>query len=281
MSKPFICLQTDFGIHWGTVSCMHGVIAAIDPELRVNDICHQLPPFKPWYASYCLKYTAPNWPAGTVFVSVVDPGVGTARRASVAKTGLGHYIVTPDNGTLTHIKAFHGIEAVRQIDEKVNRRPGSEKVETFHGRDIFAWTAGRLASGLISFEGVGPAYPVEEIITFPLEKALVQNGLVEGMVDTASDHFGSVNSNVTIEDFERAGFRLGDRVALRITHKGKTVFDEKVLYHQSFGFVGIGEPVLYNGSSGFIILALNQENFVKKYAVGEGSDWRVSYAKDA
>jgi S-adenosylmethionine hydrolase len=256
---------------------MHGSIASIDPELRVNDICHQLPPFKPWYASYCLKYTAPNWSAGTIFVSVVDPGVGTARKASVAKTGLGHYIVTPDNGTLTHIKAFHGIEAVREIDGKLNRRPGSEKVETFHGRDIFAYTAGRLASGIIDFDGVGPAYPIEDIITFPLEKARVQSGHIEGMVDVASDHFGSVNSNVTIEDFEAAGFRRGDRVAVRIVHGGETVFDEKVLYHQSFGFVGIGNPVLYNGSSGYIILALNRENFVEKYAIEEGADWRLTF----
>ncbi|MDR1893169.1 MAG: SAM-dependent chlorinase/fluorinase, partial [Spirochaetales bacterium] len=165
MKKPFICLQSDFGLYWGSVSSMHGVIASIDPELQVRDISHLLPLYQPWAASFCLNYTMPCWPEGTIFVSVVDPGVGASRRGCAAKTAAGQYIITPDNGTLTHVKAGVGITEVRELDEK-NRRPGTERYETFHGRDIFAYAAGRLGAGIAGFESLGPAYPVEEIKTF-------------------------------------------------------------------------------------------------------------------
>jgi S-adenosylmethionine hydrolase len=275
IDKPFICLQTDFGIHWGAVSSMHGVIASIDPELRVNDISHLLPKFEPWAASYCLQYTIPNWPAGTIFVSVVDPGVGTRRRAALAKTGLGHYIITPDNGTLTHVKAVHGIEEVREIDEGFNRRPGSEKFYTFHGRDLFAYTAGRLAAGIITGEQVGPLYPVEEIVSFPLEAPAVSPGRIEGIIDNADHHFGSVSFNIDIETFERAGFKLGETLLARIMNKQKSIFSEPVLYHRSFGYVSFGEPILYNGSTGYISLGINQGNFTERYGIGSGNEWKI------
>ena len=99
--KPAIVMQSDFGIDSGLVACMHGICKMIDPQLETYDITHQIPAFQIREASYCLQYTVPCWPSGTVFVSVVDPGVGTSRRASVAKLKNGSYVVTPDNGTLT------------------------------------------------------------------------------------------------------------------------------------------------------------------------------------
>ena len=133
---------------------MHGVCKQVDPELEICDATHNLPQYNTTAAGYSLQYMLPYWPKGTVFVSVVDPGVGTDRKACVAKTSNGYYIVTPDNGALTYIKEMYGIEEVREIDEKVNRYPGSEGVEVFHGRDIFAYCAAKLAAGVITFEEV-------------------------------------------------------------------------------------------------------------------------------
>jgi S-adenosylmethionine hydrolase len=275
MIKPFICLQSDFGLYWGAVSSMHGVIASIDPSLQVRDISHLLPMYQPWAASFCLNYTMPCWPEGTVFVSVVDPGVGTSRRACAAKTAGGQYVITPDNGTLTHVKAFPGIAEVREIDEKLNRRPGTGRCNTFHGRDIFAYTAGRLAAGIIGFEEIGPAYPVEDTVAFPLVPPEIGRGYASGHIAMADHHFGGATTSIPVEDFEKTGIVHGDRPLVTIGHEGKEVFRERVLYHRSFGFAGRGEPILYNGSTGCMIIGLNQAAFTEKYAVEAGLDWKV------
>jgi S-adenosylmethionine hydrolase len=255
---------------------MHGVIASVDPALQVRDISHLLPLYKPWAASFCLHYTMPCWPPGTIFVSVVDPGVGTARRSCVAKTAGGHFIVTPDNGTLTHAAASPGIVEAREIDEAVNRRPDTGRYNTFHGRDIFAYTAGRLASGIIDFEGVGPAYPVEEITRFPLVPPDIAPGRASGHITMADRHFGGVTTNISLEDFEKTGIVHGERPLVTITHKDKTLFGERVLYHRSFGFVGLGEPILYNGSTGYLIIALNQGHFTDTYGIDAGVDYKIN-----
>ncbi len=128
-----IVLQSDFGLSTGYVASMYGVIRSIDKEIAVYDLNHEIRPFDMKQASQMLAATVKYWPADTVFVSVVDPGVGTARIPCVAELKSGQYIVTPDNGTLTDVAGQ--IEAVRKIDEKYNRRPGSEGESTFHGRD--------------------------------------------------------------------------------------------------------------------------------------------------
>ena len=146
-----VVIQTDFGLADGAVSAMYGVAFNVDPELGVYNLTHEIPQYNIWEASYRLYQTVQYWPKETVFVSVVDPGVGTKRLSVVVKTADGHYIVTPDNGTLTHINESIGIVAVRQIDERVNRLPNSGESYTFHGRDVYVYTAARLAAGVISF----------------------------------------------------------------------------------------------------------------------------------
>ena len=159
-----LVLQSDFGLSDGAVAAMEGVALSVDPSLRLYSLTHEIPPFDTYEASYRLLQAVPYWPEGSVFVSVVDPGVGTSRRASVALLKNGSYVVSPDNGSLTLLLENPGIEAVRVIDETVNRLKGTEKVSIFHGRDLFAYCAGKLAAGLIGFEGVGEEYPVSEIV---------------------------------------------------------------------------------------------------------------------
>ena len=165
--KAAVVMQTDFTKDI-SVCTMQGVCMMVDPELRVFDNTHEIKNFDTYQASTALSYVVDFWPAGTVFVSVVDPGVGTDRRACVAKLKNGSYVVTPDNGTLTHVNQYVGIEEVRVIDEERNRLKSTEKCHIFHGRDLFAYCAAKLAAGIITYEEVGEAYPVEEIVEHEL-----------------------------------------------------------------------------------------------------------------
>lgn len=153
-----LVIQTDFGISDGAVSAMYGVALTVDSNLRVFDLTHNIPQYNIWEGSYRLYQTLPYWPEETVFISVVDPGVGTSRLSVVVKTVNNQYIVTPDNGTLTHIKKDIGIKEARIIDEKTNRLPQSGESYTFHGRDVYAYTGARLASNTITFEEVESSY---------------------------------------------------------------------------------------------------------------------------
>ena len=106
-----LVFQSDFGLVDGAVSAMYGVAYSVMPDLKIHDLTHDITPFDIWEASYRLIQTINYWPEGTVFVSVVDPGVGSDRKSVVVKTNSGRYIVTPDNGTMTHVIRFEGIAA--------------------------------------------------------------------------------------------------------------------------------------------------------------------------
>src|SRR5271156_1819195 len=122
--------QSDFGLKDGAVSAMKGVAMGVSPDLKLFDLTHEIPAYNIWEAAYRLEQAVPYWPAGTVFVSVVDPGVGTTRKSVVLKTKTGQFIVTPDNGTLTLLAESLGIDQIREIDESVNRRQDSKKSYT-------------------------------------------------------------------------------------------------------------------------------------------------------
>ena len=146
---------------------MRKLLRLVSSNLIIRHLTHEITPFNIFEASYRLYQAINYWPAGTVFVSVVDPGVGTTRRAVVAKTENEHYIVTPDNGILDVINKTEKIVESRVIDQTINRYHGnewSEKSDIFHGRDVFAFCGAKLAAGQISFEEVGEAYPLEEIV---------------------------------------------------------------------------------------------------------------------
>lgn len=279
--KPILVFQTDFTYAEGAVSSMYGVVKTVDRELEIFDGTHQIPQYDTWSASYRLFQSVRFWPKGTIYVSVVDPGVGTSRRACVAKTKDGYYIVTPDNGSLTHYKKWVGIEAVREIDESVNRLrgQGTEEVAIFHGRDLFGYTAARLASGIIDFEGVGPEYPVEEIVEHEILEPTVESGKVVGMFEIEDPNFGNLWTNIPLHTFREAGFSYGDMVNVKIYHEDEVVFEEKVLFHQSFGMAKKGEPIIYNNELMKVALAVSQGSFIQKYGVNFGPEWTVCFTK--
>ena len=278
--KPILVFQTDFTYKEGAVSSMYGVVKTVDRELEIMDGTHELPQYDTWSASYRLYQSLQFWPEGTIYVSVVDPGVGTKRRACVAKTVDGYYVVTPDNGSLTHVKRFIGIEAVREIDESVNRLrgKGTEGVAIFHGRDLFGYTAARLASGIIDFEGVGPEYPVDEIVEHEILEPVVSKGNVKGIFEINDPNFGNLWTNIPLKTFEEAGFSYGQDVQVTVRHDGEVAFDKKVLFHKSFGYAEKGAPMVYNNELMKIALAVSQGSFCEEYGIGYGSEWTVEFS---
>lgn len=206
MSNALV-LQSDFGTADGAVSAMYGVAVGVSPELRICDLTHEIPQYDIWEASYRLIQTIAYWPEGTVFVSVVDPGVGSERRSIVVRTKGGRYVVTPDNGTLTHVKRMMGIVEAREIDETVNRLAGSGESYTFHGRDVFVYTGARLASGVIDFAGVGPQIDVESIVELPVVEPTFDGERVSGTIDVLDVRFGSLWTNISRTQFSHGNTR--------------------------------------------------------------------------
>lgn len=277
--KPLV-FQTDFGVQDGAVSAMYGVAYSACPSLRVFDLTHEIEPYNIWEASYRLVQTVAYWPEGTVFVSVVDPGVGSERRSIVAKTKSGHYIVTPDNGTLTHVKRRIGIESARQIDESVNRLRGSEECYTFHGRDVFAFTGARLAGEVIAFSEVGPELDPESIAELPTTPPILCGDTVTGTIDVLDVRFGSLWTNIPKELFRQLGIEPGQRAEITIQNDTRTLYRNSIQYAHAFSEVYVGEPLLYINSLDCMAVAINQGSFAKAYNIGTGNSWRISICPD-
>ena len=276
--NPLI-LQSDFGYADGAVSAMYGVALGVSPALRVLDLTHDIPQYDIWEASYRLIQTVSYWPRGSVFVSVVDPGVGSTRRSIAVRTAEGQYIITPDNGTLTHIKRMCGIEEARIIDESVNRLPNSGESYTFHGRDIYAYTGARLASGVISFAQVGPEVPVDSVIELPVVEPQREGDVITGTIDVLDVRFGSLWTNISRDLFAGLGVSHGGRVEVSIANNTRTLYKNIMVYAKSFADVNVGEPLLYINSLDCVAVAINQGSFSKAYNIGTGITWRIALRK--
>ena len=277
-SQSALVFQSDFGLKETAVASMKGVAYGVSPELKMFDTTHEIPVFNIWEAAYRLNQTARYWPSGTVFVSVVDPGVGTDRKSVVLKTKSGHYFVSPDNGSLTLVAETLGIAEVRSIDETVNRLGGSERSHTFHGRDVYAYTGARLASGVINFEQVGPTEE-RSVVSIEYKKPALTDGRIEGNIPILDIHYGNVWTNIEAELFDQLGIGVGDSVWVKISDGTETIFEEKVRFVSSFGGVELGDPALYVNSILNIGLAVNQGNFAEKYGVEPGPDRNIEFWK--
>ncbi|HMM31994.1 MAG TPA: S-adenosyl-l-methionine hydroxide adenosyltransferase family protein [Clostridia bacterium] len=278
MEKTLV-FQSDFGLVDGAVAAMYGVALGVDENLRLFDLTHEIIPYDIWEASYRLFQTVQYWPQGTVFVSVVDPGVGSDRKSVVVKTKLGHYVVTPDNGTLTHLKLYVGIESVRRIDEARHMRGDSGGSYTFHGRDLYANTGAKLAAGKISFEEVGELLDEGAISELTVGVVRADEHSVMGCIDTLDVRFGSLWTNITREDFFKLGVEYGSQVEVAIRNGHTLVYNNRVTYGKSFADVYVGEQILYVNSLFRMALAINQGNFARAYSVGTGLQWSIQLKK--
>ncbi|MBE6103660.1 MAG: DNA-directed RNA polymerase subunit delta [Erysipelotrichaceae bacterium] len=278
--NKLLVFMTDFGLDDGAISAMEGVAFSVDINLNIRHLTHNIPQYNIFDASYRLHQAINYWPEGTVFVSVVDPGVGSSRKSVVARTVTNQYIVTPDNGTLTHISRFIGIDEVREIEETTNRLKNSELSYTFHGRDVYAYTGARLASGVISFEEVGTVMNKDDIVVFDLFGChRIENGVL-GQIDILDVRFGSLWTSIPYEDFKACGFTLADNVRVEIFHNGVKVYSSLINYGKSFADVEIGEPVIYMNSAYHMAVAINQESFAEVYHIGVGKDWKITMTKE-
>ena len=276
--NKIVVFQSDFGLKDGAVSAMKGVAAGVSADLKLYDLTHEIPAYNIWEAAYRLQQTVPYWPAGTVFVSVVDPGVGTNRKSVVVKTKSGHFIVTPDNGTLTLIAESSGIEEIREIDEAVNRRAASQKSYTFHGRDVYAYTAARLAAGVIRFEQVGPSLP-NEVVKIAYQKAVIENKKLKGNIAVLDIQYGNIWTNISDSLFNLLQINYTDVLHAVMYHHHQKVYEGDIPYAQTFGAVAKGKPLAYLNSLMQLSFALNQDSFAKKYSIASGSEWSVEVWK--
>lgn len=279
MANNLLVLQSDFGLVDGAVSAMVGVALQEDGDLKIHHLTHDITPYNIFEGSYRLFQTVEYWPGGTTFVSVVDPGVGSDRKSVVALTQKNQYIVSPDNGTLSYIKKHIGIKAVREISELKNRRENTELSYTFHGRDVYAYTGAKLASGHLAFEDVGPELSVERIIELPVVETLVEENLVRGAVDILDVRFGSLWTSIKNDEFNTLKPKFGDRFEVTIFNNDMLVYQNQVTYGKSFADVRIGQPIIYINSLYRVGLAINQGSFAKAYNVGVGPQYRIEIKK--
>jgi S-adenosylmethionine hydrolase len=272
--NKIVVFQSDFGLKDGAVSAMKGVAMGVSTDLKLFDLTHEIPAYNIWEAAYRLEQTVSYWPAGTVFVSVVDPGVGTDRKSVVLKTNTGQFIVTPDNGTLTLVAESAGIAEIREIDEAINRRKGSEKSYTFHGRDVYAYTAARLAAGAITFEQIGKVLP-KEVVKMPYQQAILESKKIKGTIAILDVQYGNIWTNIPGDLFKQLEPKFGDTLKVVIWYNKIKKYSGKMPYTETFGAVAKGKPLLYLNSLLQVSFALNQGSFSKVYKIESGNEWRV------
>ena len=275
--KPLV-FQTDFGLADGAVSAMYGVALSVDPELKIYDLTHEIEPYNIWEAGYRILQTAEYWPEGTVFVSVVDPGVGSARRSVVVRLRGDRLLVTPDNGTLTFLKKRGMIEEIRVLDESTNRVLGSEESYTFYGRDVYAFTGAKLASGKLKFSECGNKAGIDSAVILPTsDPYIAEDGSIDGAIDVLDIRFGSLWTNIPKSLFNSLGIRFGERVEVTVSNDKRVVYKNTMQYARSFADVYTGEALAYMNSLGCIAVAINQGNFAKAYNIGIGNNWHIIF----
>jgi S-adenosylmethionine hydrolase len=255
-----ILFMTDFGSNNDAVPICKGVMLNIVPDARIIDISHDVTPFSILDGARYLAGTAPYYPEGTVFVVVIDPGVGSTRKAIIAKSKKNQYFILPDNGLLTFVQDRDGIESVHEITNK-DFMIGSGMSSTFHGRDIFSPAGAHVARG-DDWTKAGPDLPVAQLVRLNLPKAAVDNGKLTGAVIGLDFPFGNLITNVMREDFEKLGYKIGDPVSVTL---GSSQLDLPIMH--TFSDVEVGKPLLFIDSRGRLSFAQNQGDFAKTYSI--------------
>jgi S-adenosylmethionine hydrolase len=255
-----IVFMTDFGVVDDSVAICRGVMYSIIPEVRIVDLTHQVTPFSILDGARFLFGATPYYPAGTVFVVVVDPTVGSTRKAIVAKSKRGQYFVLPDNGLLTLVEQRDGIEGVHEI-RNTDWMIGTKLSSTFHGRDIFSPVGAHVARGE-DWTKVGPEMPVASLIRLELKAARLDERGATAEVIATDGPFGNLVTNLDAEDFLELGYERGQDVPLKVGEK-----EMKIKFVRTFSDVPVGEPLLYIDSRGHLGLAVNQRSFSDTYGV--------------
>jgi hypothetical protein len=255
-----IVFMTDFGVVDDSVAICRGVMYSILPDVRIVDLTHQVTPFSILDGARFLYGATPYYPAGTVFVVVVDPGVGSPRKAIVAKSKRGQYFVLPDNGLLTLVEQRDGIEGAREITN-TDWMIGTKLSSTFHGRDIFSPVGAHVARG-DDWTKVGPEMPVASLVRIELKVARLDDRGVTAEVIATDGPFGNLVTNLDAEDFLKLGYQRGQEVPVKLGGKNEEM---RFKFVRTFSDVAVGQPLLYIDSRGHLGLAVNQGSFTAAY----------------
>src|SRR6267143_1021873 len=257
-ARSTIVFMTDFGTANEAVAICKAVIVGIAPDARIMDITHQVTPYSIEEGSRFLEAVSPYYPAGTVFVAVIDPGVGTSRKAVIAKSRKGQFFVLPDNGLITPVIDRDGLDSAREITNP-NWMIQSAISSTFHGRDIFSPAGAHLAAGW-DFNLVGPEVP--QLVRLTPKTSTTTDKGIAGDIIALDDPFGSLVTDISGEEFKKLGYNLGDKFRVEINKRPVTL-----PYVKTFMDVPVGDSLLYIDSRGRVGIANNEGNYSKKFAI--------------
>ena len=269
---PTIVFMTDFGVVDDSVALCRGVMYSVMPSVRIVDLTHQVTPFSILDGARFLYGATPYFPAGTVFVVVIDPTVGSMRKAIVARSKRGQYFVLPDNGLLTLVEQRDGIEAVREITNP-EWMIGSKLSSTFHGRDIFSPVGAHMARG-DDWSKVGPEMAVKNLVRLELRVAKIDERGLNATVVATDGPFGNLVTNVDADDFMKLGYQRGQEVPVIVGGR-----EMKMKFVKTFSDVPLNEPLLYIDSRGHLALAVNQNSFAATYGVRPPAELFIARAK--
>jgi len=259
-SKSTIVFMTDFGTVDDSVALCKGVMYSIAPEALVVDLTHQVTPYSILDGARFLFGASAYFPQGTIFVVVIDPGVGSARKAIVAKSKRSQYFVLPDNGLMTMVQDRDGLEGAREITN-LAWMIGAALSSTFHGRDIFSPAAAHLARGE-DWTQVGPELDVSKLVRLDLKPARLDEHGLSGEVIATDGPFGNLVTNVSADEFLKLGYNRGQTVPATI---GKTQM--KIEFVRTFSDVPLKKPLIYIDSRGRLAFAVNQGSFAGTYGI--------------
>jgi S-adenosylmethionine hydrolase len=257
-TRPTVVFMSDFGTANDSVAICKAVILSIVPDVRIMDITHQVTPYSIEEGARFLAGVTPYYPPGTIFLVVVDPGVGTSRKAVIVKTKKGQFFVLPDNGLITPVVDRDGIEGAREITN-LAWMIGDNISSTFHGRDVFSPAAAHLAAGEDWTLAGGE---VRELVRLSPRLPTIDKSGITGAVIGLDDPYGSLITNISGGDFKSLGYMLGDKVTLKVDKGFYTI-----PFVKTFMDVPVGEPLLYIDSRGRLGVALNERDFSKKHKI--------------
>jgi S-adenosylmethionine hydrolase len=257
-TPPTIVFMTDFGTANDAVAICKAIIIGIVPGVRIMDVTHQVTPYSVEEGARFLAGVTPYYPAGTVFLVVVDPGVGTSRKAVIVRTKKQQFFVLPDNGLVTPVVDRDGLVGAREIGNPA-WMIGDKVSSTFHGRDIFSPAAAHLAAGE-DWMMAGPE--VRALVRLQPRVAAVDAKGITGEVIGLDDPFGSLVTDIPGDEFKKLGYALGEKLTVQIGGKPYTM-----PYVKTFMDVPIGQPLLYVDSRGRVGVALNERDFSKTYKI--------------
>ena len=256
--KPVIVFMSDFGTVDDAVAICKGVIKTLAPGAEIIDLTHQVKPYSIAEGARLLGRTSQYYPPGTIFLSVIDPGVGTSRRSIIVRTKRGQYFVLPDNGLITLVLDRDGIEGIREITNPKWGLAGSSS-STFHGRDVYSPAAAHLQRG-DDWTDAGPE--LKSVVRLDIPRVTVDSAGIQGQVVALDGPFGNLVTNIEGRDLAKLGYHVGDAVRVKLSGS-----EYAVPFVNTFGAVPVGKPLLFIDSRGLASLAINQGNFAGKYGI--------------